>query len=95
MSRSTEQEDRFEKALNSPIPVDSLRALALELSTEGYRKPQIIELFEQRLTLLQADPTREADADALRDVLDFLVGWCSPHMKLLREEDNVPPAPPC
>jgi len=89
-----EQDTRFEKALRSDNPVDSLRAFVLELSTVGYRKPQIIELFEQRLTLLQADPEREADADAVRDVLDFLVGWCSPHMKLLREEDDVSPAPP-
>jgi hypothetical protein len=88
------QETRFEKALRSANPIDSLRALVLELSTAGYRKPQIIERFEQHLTLLQTDPVREADADAVRDVLDFLVGWCSPHMKLLREEDDVSPTPP-
>lgn len=89
-----EQEDRLEKALRSTTPVDSLRTLVLELSREGYRKSRIRELFEQLLIHLQEAPAREADADAVRDVLDFLVGWCSPHMKLLREEDDVSPTPP-
>jgi hypothetical protein len=86
-----DQEDRFEKALRSSKPVDSLRALVLELSAEGYRKARIIKLFEELLSHLQKEPAREADADALRDVLDFLLGWCSPHMKLLPEEDNFSP----
>jgi hypothetical protein len=89
-----EREDRFEKALRSANPIDSLRALVLELSAEGYRKPQIVELFEQLLTQLQNEPAREADTDAVRDVLDFLLGWCSPHMKLLREEDGTSPVRP-
>jgi hypothetical protein len=25
---------------------------------------------------------REKDEDAVMDVMDFLVGWCSPHMRL-------------
>ncbi len=89
-----EQEDRFEKALRSVDPIDSLRVLVLELSAEGHRKARIIELFEEELTHLQQKPEREADADAVRDVLDFLLGWCSPHMKLLAEEgDDSPIAP--
>ena len=89
-----EREDRFEKALHSTNPVNSLRALVHDLSAEGNRKPQIVALFEQLLTQLQNEPAREADADAVRDVLDFLLGWCSPHMKLLREDIDVSPAPP-
>lgn len=94
MNRNMERDDRFEKALHSANPIDSLRALALQLSTEGYRKPQIVDFFDQQLTKLQAEPAREADADAVRDVLDFLVGWCSPHMKLLRDEDDISRVPP-
>jgi hypothetical protein len=77
-----ERDDRFENALHSATPLDSLRALVLELSKEGHGKESIVKLFEQQLTLLQDDPAREADADAVRDVLDFLLGWCSPHVKL-------------
>jgi hypothetical protein len=89
-----EQEDRLEKALHSLDPVDSLRALVFELAAEGYRKARIIELFEEWLAYLQKFPEREADADAVRDVLDFLLGWCSPHMRLLPDEGDIsPPAP--
>jgi hypothetical protein len=28
----------------------------------------------------------EAEEDAAMDVMDFLVGWCSPHMKLPPEQ---------
>ncbi|MGH7171432.1 MAG: hypothetical protein ACRELF_01080 [Gemmataceae bacterium] len=89
-----EREDRFEEALHSTNPIDSLRALVLEFSAEGYRKPQIVALFEKLLTQLQNEPAREGDADTVRDVLDFLLGWCSPYMKLLQEDGDVSPAPP-
>jgi hypothetical protein len=89
-----EQEDHFEKALRSPDPVASLRALVLDFSAKGHRKARIIELFEERLAYLQKFPEREADADAVRDVLDFLLGWCSPHMKLLPEGDDISPTVP-
>ncbi|HTU92205.1 MAG TPA: hypothetical protein VMF69_19135 [Gemmataceae bacterium] len=94
MNRNMEREDRFEKALHSVSPIDSLRALVHDLSAEGCRKPQIVALFEQLLIQLQNEPAREADADAVRDVLDFLMGWCSPHMKLLQEEGDVSSTPP-
>ncbi|HEY7426507.1 MAG TPA: hypothetical protein VH682_19895 [Gemmataceae bacterium] len=84
----------MEEALHSLNPVDSLRALVLELAAEGCRKARIIELFEEWLAYLQKFPEREADADAVRDVLDFLLGWCSPHMKLLPEEGDVSPPTP-
>lgn len=87
-----EREERFEEALRSPDPVASLRALVLELSAEGQSKANILALFERFLTQLQDNPAREADADAVRDVMDFLVGWCSPHMKLLPEDGDVSPA---
>lgn len=94
MSWNMEYDNRFEKALHSTKPVDSLRAFVLELATAGVRKPQIVKFFEQHLIRLQTEPAREADADALRDVLDFLVGWCSPHMKLLSEDSDVPSTSP-
>lgn len=87
-----EQEDRLEKALHSLNSIDSLRTFVLQLSAEGQSKTQIVEMLEQRLSLLQEEPGREADADTVRDLLDFVLGWCSPHMKLLCGED-VPSSP--
>jgi hypothetical protein len=88
---TTERGQRIEEALRSPNPIVSLRALVLELSAEGQSKANILALFERFLAHLQENPAREADADAVRDVMDFLVGWCSPHMKLLREHGDVSP----
>jgi hypothetical protein len=89
-----ERDDRFEKALHSANPSESLRGLVHELATEGFRKQQIVEAFEQQLNQLETEPAREPEADAIRDVLDFLVGWCSPHMKLLREDSDISSTPP-
>ena len=89
-----ESEDRFETALHSTNPVDSPRDLVQELSAEGYGKSRIVALFEQQLIHLQENPAREAEADSVRDILDFLAGWCSPHMKLFPREDDVFPTVP-
>ena len=70
----------FERALRSPEPTNRLRSLALNLSAEGHSHDAILETFEKaRQELRAAD--READEDAVMDVMDILVGWCSPHMK--------------
>jgi hypothetical protein len=79
---------RFEKALGSPSPVEALRSLVLELSQEGSDKAKILEFFEQERQRLRA-AHRETDEDAIMDVMDFLVGWCSPHMKLLADEPEI------
>jgi signal recognition particle receptor subunit beta len=74
---------RFEQALRSREPVDALIAIVKELVRQGQSKEQVRELLSQFLTHLQenAEP-READEDAVMDVLDFVDGWCSPHAKL-------------
>jgi len=74
-------DDLFEQALHTKEPVQELRALALRLSARGYDKKALIESFESvRQRLRQED--READEDAVMEVLDFLTGWCSPHMRI-------------
>ncbi len=58
-----------------------LRSLALHLSTQGQDRETIVERFEEtRQQLRQVD--RETDEDAVMDVLDCLMGWCSTEMKL-------------
>jgi hypothetical protein len=32
---------------------------------------------------------RETEEDPVMDVMDFLVGWCSPHMKLPPEQSTT------
>jgi hypothetical protein len=72
---------RIELALRTPSPVMSLRDLAAELLRSGQDRDAVYEVFESaRAALRTAD--READEDAVMDVMDFLIGWCSPHMTL-------------
>jgi len=80
-------EKRFEHALATSDPVEALRSLVLELSTEGFAKAAILEIFEQQRQRLRT-ANRESAEEAVMDVMDFLVGWCSPHMKLLADESE-------
>jgi hypothetical protein len=76
---------RIEHALRSTEPVNELRALVLSMMAEGQSQDAILQVFEDaRQELRQAG--READEDVVTDVMEFLVGWCSPHMKLPPEQ---------
>ena len=88
---------RIQQALNSNEPVNELRSLAQRLLADGQTREAILESMEHaRRQLRQAD--RETDEDAVMDVMEYLVGWCSPHMKLAPDEkparnSNGPTAP--
>jgi len=81
----------MQEALQSPDPVGALRALAERLLAEGEPPPSVLATFEQARQTLRAE-NRERDEDAVMDVMDFLVGWCSPHMKL--PADDAPAQSP-
>lgn len=72
---------RFEQALHSPDRVGALRRLAQSLLDEGNPPAALRAQFEQVRQELR-NAAREEDEDAVMDVMDFLIGWCSPHMKL-------------
>jgi hypothetical protein len=75
----------IEQALRSSQPVNELRNLVLHLLADGQTREAILGLLESaRQQLRKVD--READEDTVMDVMDFLVGWCSPHMKLPPEQ---------
>ena len=74
-------DERLEQALRAQEPVKELRSLVTRLYSEGHERAAVLEIFEKaRRHLRQAG--READEDAVMEVMDFLVGWCSPHVKL-------------
>jgi hypothetical protein len=76
---------RIERALRSTEPVNELRALVLSLMAEGQSRDAILQLCEgARQELRQAD--RAADEDAVTDVMEFLLGWRSPHVTLPPEQ---------
>ena len=81
-------DQRLEQALRSNEPVSELRNLALQLFAEGRPREAVLELFELARQQLRT-ANRETDEDAVMDVMDFLVGWCSPHMKLPPEQPTA------
>lgn len=76
----------FEQALASPDRASELRKLAQGMLDAGKGPNAVLSAFEQARQFLR-EAGREADEDAVMDVMDFLSGWCSPHMAL-------PTAPP-
>jgi hypothetical protein len=77
-------EESIEQALHSQDPVGELRSLAQRLISQGQDQAAILALFEHVRQRLRHE-NREADEDAVMDVMDFLMGWCSPHMKLFQD----------
>lgn len=82
-------DESIEQALRSPEPANQLRSLVKQRFAEGMDKAVVLTAFEKaRQELRQAG--RPVDEDAVMDVMDYLVGWCSPHMKLEPEKTTEP-----
>lgn len=71
----------FKAALATDQPVQELRNAVQNLLHQGAARNDLLLHMEALRNQLQKDQ-READEDAVLDVMDFLVGWCSPHMEL-------------
>lgn len=79
--------DRLETALRSSEPGRAVRAVVEDLAREGNSKAHLQDFFERVLMQVRTRPDfREAEEDAVLDVLDALTGWCHPGAELLREK---------
>jgi len=82
--------ERLTGALDAANPAVALRAMVLELASEGCPKGDISALLEKLLLDLRCWPDRRAsEEDAVLDILDGLAGWCRTDARLLPEQ-NVP-----
>lgn len=70
----------FEEALASTEPLWELRGVVRGLLADGHDRDEILADFERLRLVLQAT-NREADEEIVLEVMDFVVGWCSPHMR--------------
>jgi len=71
----------FEKAIDTSEPTNSLRKSIVILRNDGFTPEELqvkLELFRKKLLT----ENREDDDDVVLDVLDFLVGWCSPGQEI-------------
>jgi len=72
---------QLEAALKTPDPFTALLQVARSMNDTGTSQLEMCAIFSELLEAMQGNATEQQD-DAIRDVLDFIVGWCSPHQKL-------------
>ena len=83
--------EKLEEQLEAVLRTSDSRALddfVRELFSNGFDEGEalgVLERFRQQLHTQD----READEDKVLDVMDRLVGWCSPHTTLQRESDST------
>lgn len=73
--------EKAERALHADNPTLALRDVAAALLREGQTHEQVLRSFEELLMSFRASG-RDTDEDVVLEVMDFITGYCSPHMKL-------------
>jgi hypothetical protein len=68
------------KALLQRSPIEELRVIVEGLLNRGYTKERILNEFERFRGQYQDDPYE----NILLDVMDFLTGWCGPHVRVVK-----------
>jgi hypothetical protein len=72
----------FDAALAADQPLLALRdAVATEIHDHGTPREEVTAALEREMLELRA-AGRDAEEDVVTDVLDFVVGWSSPHMRI-------------
>ena len=74
-------ETKFESALKAAEPLTELRSVVRELLADGHAREELSDDLE-RLRVELRGVGRDDEEDVVLEVMDFLVGWCSPQMKL-------------
>lgn len=74
-------QERFRGALAREQPLCSLRDEVRMALAQGQDREVVLAGLERLRQALDEVGQAEQE-DVVLDVMDFLVGWCSPHMKL-------------
>ncbi len=72
---------KLKAALLAKDPVEALSQNVREMKANGLSQQEVYDIFNE---LLQSPRVRENEQqeDAIRDVMDFIAGWCSPEARL-------------
>lgn len=70
-------QNSFQTALKYPNPIGELRSVAENLLTDGYEMADLLAELEWLRPQLN-----EEEEDNVLEVMDFLTGWCSPHLQI-------------
>lgn len=71
----------LEKALRSDNPFEEIRNLLKTMIAQGYEREKLVQELINFALRLRAE-NREKDDDLILEMVDFLTGWCSSHMKI-------------
>ena len=74
-------QEQLDEALRSERPIWRLRDVVQSLLAQGQEREAVVAELEHFRCFLHA-MGRDEDEDIVLEVMDFLVGWSSPHMKL-------------
>ncbi len=74
-------EKQFNEALSAEHPLWGLREVVQSLLAQGQEHDALIAALERFRGSLH-DTGRDKDEDIVLEIMDFLTGLCSPHMKL-------------
>lgn len=70
--------EQFDEALRSTEPFEQLREIVRNLLAQGHERDTLYAELEQYVLNELRPAARDGDEDVVFDVLDQLVGWCSP-----------------
>lgn len=73
------------EALQTPTPLETLRLYVRGLQAQGLSDDEILQRLEHLRAVLREEG-RDAEEDVVLEVMDFVAGWCSPHVSLRRDE---------
>ena len=73
--------EQLQAALHSSSPVEELVEVVQQMKRAGKNQQEIYRIFEALLQTAMDAGTEQED-EAIRDVMDRIVGWCSPDQKL-------------
>jgi len=71
----------YHAALDSPQPLVGMRELVQRELEDRVPREVVLSQLEELRARLRMDGM-DAQEDAVLEVMDFVTGWCSPHMRL-------------
>ncbi|WKZ26177.1 MAG: hypothetical protein QY304_02105 [Candidatus Paceibacterota bacterium] len=82
MKKKEELINGIEEALKAEMDPDlKMRELFIKILKEGYDRKQLESDVTEYMLFLRKEG-REKDEDWVLEALDYLTGFCSPHMKI-------------
>lgn len=72
------------KALQEQRTMEELRSIVETLLNKGYEEDTLLTELEAFREQSEDDPYE----DVVLEVMDFLTGWCSPHMRIQKPDQS-------